>query len=595
VTNYHADLDFAFNGCPGVPDPTYTQTLDGVVVQSSRPLTESPAGTYRAVIPATYPDYGHAAITTNVPADCAGAPVSLDIYIDPSGIVTDGYGLPVGGASVTLLRADSEAGPFVPVAGGSAIMSPSNRTNPDLTDAAGFFQWDVLTGWYQVSASAAGCVSDTSPSMEVPPARLDLLIKLPCAGPAPAPTVAPVLSGTAQVGSSLTVTQGSWPGAIVYQRTEWLRGGAVVGTGPSYLLTGADAGQAIVARVHARRPDYTQENGAGQVVDFAGTSIDRTSAVVLQAGGGGGGGGGGDPVAPLNTAAPSVSGDARVGKTLTVDPGTWDTAGLSFAYRWKRDGTAIADATGLDYAATPADLGHQVSVTVTATKPGIPDGVAAADPVTIRLGDAPTALTPPVITGDPEPGAVLQGAPGTWDRPGVTFQYQWFRDTEAIADATQSSYPISEADRETELSLMVTATEPGHADGKATSAGLRIPAVEPPDDPARSESVTIARLLDGTVQAPHRAELRIRIARKDGHAVVGPFVVRMSGVPVLTGGLAARDHGTTVIELPHKGRGTYIVRVRYLGNARVEPSSSERQVLSVNSGSRGSRALTYLP
>ena len=39
---------------------------------------------------------------------------------------------------------------------GSAIMAPTNRANPDTTDSAGHFGWDVITGYYRVRASHAG-------------------------------------------------------------------------------------------------------------------------------------------------------------------------------------------------------------------------------------------------------------------------------------------------------------------------------------------------------------------------------------------------------------------------------------------------------
>ncbi|HYF73174.1 MAG TPA: nidogen-like domain-containing protein, partial [Nocardioides sp.] len=147
VVHYMADLQFAFDGCPAVAGATVTETVGGVVVATVS-LTESPAGHYSAVIPRSYPAHGEGSLVTNVPLTCDGAPVGFDIYIDPSGVVTDQYGRPLEGATVELRRADAGTGPFTAVPDGSAVMSPSNRTNPDTTDAAGFFRWDVLAGWY---------------------------------------------------------------------------------------------------------------------------------------------------------------------------------------------------------------------------------------------------------------------------------------------------------------------------------------------------------------------------------------------------------------------------------------------------------------
>jgi hypothetical protein len=91
---------------------------------------------------------------------------------------------------------------------------------------------------------------------------------------------------------------------------------------------------------------------------------------------------------PVNTAAPTVSGTARVGATLTTTNGSWTGAPpLTFAYRWRRCDSAgsncadIANATASTYTLTVADFGSRLRSRVTATNA---DGSAQAD-------SAPTA------------------------------------------------------------------------------------------------------------------------------------------------------------------------------------------------------------
>jgi hypothetical protein len=68
-------------------------------------------------------------------------------------------------------------------------MSPQNRTNPDTTDTAGHFGWDVLAGFYRVRASRPGCTSPTDPAtphvdsavLTIPPPVTDLDLRLRCA------------------------------------------------------------------------------------------------------------------------------------------------------------------------------------------------------------------------------------------------------------------------------------------------------------------------------------------------------------------------------------------------------------------------------
>ncbi|MFJ6651605.1 S8 family serine peptidase [Microbacterium sp. NPDC091313] len=75
---------------------------------------------------------------------------------------------------------------------------------------------------------------------------------------------------------------------------------------------------------------------------------------------------------PAATTAPSISGDPRVGKTLTADPGVWDPADVTIAYQWLRDGQPIEGATGQTYRVVKADIGTTLSVRVTATAEGNP-------------------------------------------------------------------------------------------------------------------------------------------------------------------------------------------------------------------------------
>jgi hypothetical protein len=65
-------------------------------------------------------------------------------------------------------------------------------------------------------------------------------------------TAAPVVTGTAAVGRTLTASPGTWvaPSGTTFT-TEWLRDGVVVSTGATRVLTPADAGRSLVARVTA--------------------------------------------------------------------------------------------------------------------------------------------------------------------------------------------------------------------------------------------------------------------------------------------------------------------------------------------------------
>jgi hypothetical protein len=122
---------------------------------------------------------------------------TFPIYIDPSGFVHTVGGAPLGGATVTLFQSQAKSGPFSVVANGSAVMSPMNRVNPDLSEADGHFGWDVIAGFYKVRVEKGGCHAPgdggrsfvETAVMTIPPPVTNLDLRLECpplvGGPGP--------------------------------------------------------------------------------------------------------------------------------------------------------------------------------------------------------------------------------------------------------------------------------------------------------------------------------------------------------------------------------------------------------------------------
>ncbi len=70
---------------------------------------------------------------------------------------------------------------------------------------------------------------------------------------------------------------------------------------------------------------------------------------------------------PTSSAAPTITGSTSVGSVLTCSQGSWTGNPASFAYRWLRNGSAIAGQTASTYTVQSADLGTGISCEVTAT------------------------------------------------------------------------------------------------------------------------------------------------------------------------------------------------------------------------------------
>jgi hypothetical protein len=76
-----------------------------------------------------------------------------------------------------------------------------------------------------------------------------------------------------------------------------------------------------------------------------------------------------DGDAPVNTVAPTISGTATIGQTLTSTTGTWtsDTGVTGYLYQWYRGATLITGATNNTYVLVLADVGFDITCKVAAT------------------------------------------------------------------------------------------------------------------------------------------------------------------------------------------------------------------------------------
>ncbi|WP_210438985.1 glycosyl hydrolase [Nocardioides xinjiangensis] len=178
------------------------------------------------------------------------------------------------------------------------------------------------------------------------------------------------------------------------------------------------------------------------------------------------------PGAPASIAAPSISGAAKVGSTVRCESGTWTNA-TSFAYSWTANGTAIAGAGRQTLALDATTVGKAVTCTVTATGPG-GDTTATSAPVEVAKGDALTATSKPRLVGKARVGSRLKARHGQWTPQAASYAYTWKANGKVIKGATGKTYKLEAKDRRKKITVTVTATLTGYADGKATSAARKV-------------------------------------------------------------------------------------------------------------------------
>jgi hypothetical protein len=224
----------------------------------------------------------------------------------------------------------------------------------------------------------------------------------------PSNTAAPTISGQAQVLQTLTAAPGTWSGVLsmsfAYQWKSCDSSGSKCSqisgaTSSFYTVAGADVGRTL-------RVTVTASNAAGTGSATSGP----TSSVS-----------GPPPTPPSNTAAPTISGQAKLQQTLTAAPGSWSgTQPISFAYQWARCDSAgaaclgIPGATGSSYTVALVDVASTLEVSVTASNSAGSASASSAATSPVASASSSTVVSKQMYWGA-WIGSQLSGAEAPWD------------------------------------------------------------------------------------------------------------------------------------------------------------------------------------
>jgi VCBS repeat-containing protein len=169
---------------------------------------------------------------------------------------------------------------------------------------------------------------------------------------------------------------------------------------------------------------------------------------------------------------PIINGTATEDQILTVDTsGISDADGLGvFSYQWLRNGSAIVGANASSYTLGDADVGTQISVTVSYTDAnGTAESVtsAAVGPVA-NVNDAPSGSV--TISGTAAQGQTLSASNSLTDADGVgaIVAYTWQAD--GITIGTGVSCTLTEAEVGKAISVIASYTDGHGAAESVTSA-----------------------------------------------------------------------------------------------------------------------------
>lgn len=279
----------------------------------------------------------------------------------------------------------------------------------------------------------------------------------------------------------------------------------------------------------------------------------------------------------VNLSAPDADGYSA-GDTVTLA-----LSSLLFSQGGPTGGTAVVSAGGVELGSAvidPAivdttDESGRASVAIV-----IPDGTPAGEliltvtvpengtsidvPITITSTEEPiTVVKDPKITGNARVGGTLKVTDGKWSVSHPTLSYQWLRDGVAIEGATSSSYKLVAADAGTEITVTVTASKDGYANGVVTAG---------PKDVAKLDSSTKASTTSILWRSGATVPVSVTVRGDAGVVPSGSVTVYNGRSQVGT----AEVDGSGRVTVPVSGlsRGIHLLTVQYAGNDQLRGSTS---------------------
>jgi surface antigen len=189
----------------------------------------------------------------------------------------------------------------------------------------------------------------------------------------------PTVSGTPTVGSTLTAKAGSWSPSDVTLKYQWLRDGFIVAgaTKTSYTLTTADVGHTMTISVTGSKSGFASRTASSAPTGPVkpGQPEENTPGAV-------------------QSSIPTVSGDAKRGRTLTGDPGSWGPSGITLSYEWVRDDGVVVSTGSTTYKVRNADLGRKLTFRVTGEKKSLTTVSKSSEPTETVRATSTLTVTP---------------------------------------------------------------------------------------------------------------------------------------------------------------------------------------------------------
>jgi virginiamycin B lyase len=171
------------------------------------------------------------------------------------------------------------------------------------------------------------------------------------------------------------------------------------------------------------------------------------------------------------TSGPKLSGPSRVGEVGSCLFGGLNATASTVA--WLVNGAVLKGADARDFTPAAADLGKELSCSVTLKNAGGSLTKTSAA-VKIALGAPLTVVKKATLSWSHKPGKPESVTPETWASGASSYSYQWYLGSSAIAHATSARYTAPAKDRGKTLHCVVTAHRPGYASGRYATPSVTL-------------------------------------------------------------------------------------------------------------------------
>jgi hypothetical protein len=165
---------------------------------------------------------------------------------------------------------------------------------------------------------------------------------------------------------------------------------------------------------------------------------------------------------------PTISGTAKVGKTLTASKGTWTPAPSTVTYVWKAGTTTLKSGTSNQLVVPASAKGKQITVSVVGARSGYTTKtVTSAKTATVVAG---TFTAPrPYLKGTVEYGHTVTAVRGTWSPSPSSVTYVWKIGGTVVKRGTSATLFLQKAWNGKQVTVTVIGSRAGYTTKSVTS------------------------------------------------------------------------------------------------------------------------------